>query len=98
MPTRQGDAGFHEARPRAGKPGAGRLFFIGPDVSGGDHREVKGFGDRLILNPQSDPFFGRQQVADPAGLIDPDAKALLPGLSDQRKKLVAKVFTQQDTR
>lgn len=56
---------------------AGRLFFIGPDVSGGDYREVKGFGDRLILNPQSDPFFGRLQVADPTGLIDPDAKALL---------------------
>lgn len=73
------------------------LFFIGPNVSGGDYREFKGFSDRLILNPQSDPFFGRLQVADPAGLIDPDVKTLSPSLSDQRKKPVAK-STQQDAR
>ena len=67
-------------------------------MAGGNHREVEGFGDRPILDPQSDPFCGRLQVADPAGLIDPDVKALFPGLDDQAKELVAKVFAQQDAR
>ena len=67
-------------------------------MTGGKHREVKHFGDGLLLHPQPHSFFGRLQVADPTGLIDLDVKSQFPGLYDQRKKLVAKVFAQQDAR
>ncbi len=99
IPTRQGgNAGLHQAGPRAGEVlSAGALFFR-PQMAGGNRHQVDDYRVCCTIGVDGDPGGLNRNIRDFTGFTNANHKADVPGPLNEVQKTVAIVFAEDNPR